>query len=135
MSVQKRSHQLSMCSTMTKTFSLTKSLGFIRLSLNVTSVLAIIYLSMEQEKQFPNSDNIQLSLDSIFAPQYCIKWRIRPRTWKTDWTSAVDNNKAAAKEYMDLSKVLFSSRTPIFSVVTVIWIHYRSCFPKQYQKS
>lgn len=68
-SVQKRSHQLSMCSTMTKTFTLTKSLGFIRFSLNIASILEIIFLSMEQEKQFLSSENASLSLYSLhFLP-------------------------------------------------------------------
>lgn len=68
-SVQKRSHQPSMCSTTTKTFTLTKSLGLMRLSSNVTRVLAIIFLSMEQEKQFLSSEIAQLSLDSL---QFCL---------------------------------------------------------------
>lgn len=58
-SVQKRSHQLSMCSAMTKPSHSQSH----RDLLNIASVLEIIFFSMEQEKQFLSSANVKLSLD------------------------------------------------------------------------
>lgn len=40
-----------------------------------------------------------------------------------DWTSALDNNKAAGTKHIDLSKVLFSSRISFF-FQRLLWFQY-----------